>query len=115
MRRTRAAVPACAPMPDPAFFQALADANRLSLIGRLAMARAPLTVGEASECCGVHLSGASRHLTILRRAGVVSSTRSGREVRYSLETRVLAAALRDLANLLEACSCAAAPRTTRKK
>lgn len=109
MRRT------CAPLPDPAFFQALADANRLTLVGRLAMARAPLTVGEASECCGVHLSGASRHLAILRRAGVVSAARSGREVRYVLETRALAKALRDLATLLEGCACAPTPRAIRKK
>lgn len=115
MRRTRAAAPACAPLPDPAFFQALADANRLTLVGRLAMARVPLTVGEASECCGVHLSGASRHLATLRRAGIVSAERSGREVRYALETRALAKALRDLAALLEGCACAAAPRAPRKK
>ena len=49
---------------------------RLALLGRLAMAREPLTVTEVADCCGVHLSGVSRHLKMLHGAG--SWKRSGR-------------------------------------
>ena len=93
--------PACPELPDPAFFQALGDARRLFLLGRLATATAPLTVSEAADCCGVHVSGASRHLAQMRRAGIVRAERSGREVRYALETRALAQRLCALADELE--------------
>jgi ArsR family transcriptional regulator len=102
VRRARAASPAaCCVLPDPAFFEALADERRLFLVARLAAARTPLTVGEAAGCCGVHVSGASRHLAQLRRAGIVRAERAGREVRYALETRALARALREIARTLE--------------
>jgi ArsR family transcriptional regulator len=93
--------PACPEFPEPDFFQALGDARRLFLLGRLATAAAPLTVSEAAECCGVHISGASRHLALLRRAGIVRAERSGREVRYALQTHALAQRLRALADQLE--------------
>ena len=91
----------CPELPDPAFFQAFGDERRLVLIARLLSAQAPLTVGEAADCCGVHVSGAARHLALMRRAGLVRATRSGREVRYALETRKLARQLRALAKTLE--------------
>jgi ArsR family transcriptional regulator len=81
--------------------QALADPHRLALLVRLGDAGTPLTVSEVSECCGVHLSGVSRHLAILRRAGVVRAERRGREVYYALEASWVAAALRELAEVLE--------------
>lgn len=96
--------PGCLELPEAAFFQALGDDRRLILLGRLAASRAPLTVSEAAECCGVHVSGASRHLALLRRAGIVRAERSGREVRYALETRALAQRLRALAEALESFS-----------
>lgn len=91
-------------LPDPAFFQALGDERRLVLLARLACSEAPLTVSEAADCCGVHISGASRHLSLMRRAGIVRAERSGREVRYALETQALAQRLRALADTLESFS-----------
>ena len=87
----------------PELFRALCDPNRLTLVARLASASAPLTVTEASTCCGVHLSGVSRHLAMLRDAGVVRATRHGREVRYELDCGALASALRQFADALESC------------
>ena len=84
-------------------FRALADETRLALVARLAMARSPLTVTEASGCCGVHLSGVSRHLAILRQAGLVEAQRIGREVRYCLDRDALTGALRGLADAIETC------------
>jgi ArsR family transcriptional regulator len=87
----------------PEFFQALAEPTRLGVLTRLAVARGPLTVSEVADCCGVHLSGVSRHLKILRQAGVVQATKRGREVLYSLDCEALAASLRKLADALDAC------------
>ena len=85
-------------------FRALGDETRLALVSRLASAKGPITVTEAATCCGVHLSGVSRHLAALRSAGLVTAKKEGREVRYSLDCAALASVLRDLASALEACS-----------
>lgn len=99
----------------PEVFQALCDPTRLALVARLATAPAPLTVTEAAGCCGVHLSGASRHLAILKSAGIVRAERLGREVRYQLDCDVLVGTLRGLADAIEACRAACcAPATTTK-
>src|SRR6187455_1166848 len=87
----------------PELFRALCDPNRLTLVARFATADGPLTVTEASTCCGVHISGVSRHLAMLRDAGVVHATKEGREVRYELDTPALVSALRELADALEGC------------
>ena len=89
---------------NPEFFRALGDETRLALLVRLAGAPGALTVTEAAGCCGVHLSGVSRHLAALRDAGVVHARKQGREVRYSLDCTALAGALRDLAEALERCA-----------
>jgi ArsR family transcriptional regulator len=84
-------------------FRALCDPNRLTLLTRLATATAPLSVTEAGSCCGVHISGVSRHLAMLRDAGVIKATKQGREVCYELDCGALASALRELADALESC------------
>lgn len=89
---------------DPAAFRALSDTTRLALLGRLATARKPLTVSDAASCCGVHLSGVSRHLKILHDAGLVTVERQGREVRYQLRCQALVGALRALADALDCCA-----------
>ena len=96
---------------DPALFRALCDPTRLTLLGRLALATGPTTVTEISGCCGVHLSGVSRHLALLKEAGIVTAERQGREVRYSLDCAAVTGALRGLADAIENCraSCCAEP------
>ena len=91
------------PHLDPEMFRALGDATRLALVARLAVAAGPLTVTEAATCCGVHLSGVSRHLAALKNAGLISARKTGREVRYSLDCAALAGTLRSLADALETC------------
>lgn len=97
-----------------AFFQALCDPTRLVLLSRLAGAESPMTVTEAAECCGVHLSGVSRHLKTLQDAGLVRSERVGREVRYRLDCASIVGRLRGLADAFEACreSCCGASVST---
>jgi len=55
------------------------------------------------DCCGIHLSGVSRHLRQLRLAGLVHAEKNGREVRYRLQADDVIALLRDLADSLESC------------
>ena len=88
---------------DPGLFKALGDPNRVALIAGIGRMGRPTTVSEAALCCPVGLSVVSRHLAVLRRAGVVESAKSGREVRYTLSPAALAATLRSLADALEAC------------
>jgi DNA-binding transcriptional ArsR family regulator len=87
----------------PDLFRALADPTRLTVLARLAVAERPLGVTDVSGCCGVHLSGVSRHLSILRRAGIVHSERRGREVLYRLDCAALSGLLRGLADAVDAC------------
>ncbi|MCG8462428.1 MAG: metalloregulator ArsR/SmtB family transcription factor [Holophagales bacterium] len=93
----------------PELFKALGDATRLEVLGRLICAPGPQTVSEVADCCGVHLSGVSRHLAILRDAGIVHSHKRGREVIYEPDSAGLAGTLRDLADAIDACraSCCA--------
>jgi DNA-binding transcriptional ArsR family regulator len=88
---------------DPGLFKALGDPNRVALIAGIGRLGRPTTVSEAASCCPVDLSVVSRHLAVLRRAGVVESAKTGREVRYTLSPAALAATLRSLADALEAC------------
>lgn len=90
----------------PELFQALCEPTRLSLLARLATAPGPLTVTEVADCCGVHISGTSRHLATLKAAGIVRAERRGREVRYQLDCDVLVGALRGLADAIDDCRAA---------
>jgi ArsR family transcriptional regulator len=87
--------------PEP--FKALCDPTRLMLVARLAITPRALTVTEASDCCGVHVSGTSRHLSLLKSAGIVEAERNGREVTYRLKHDALIETLRGFADALEHC------------
>lgn len=97
----------------PELFKALCDPRRLTLVAQLAMSPEPTTVSDAASCCGVHISGVSRHLAILRDAGVLTALKRGREVVYQVNFRELVATLRGLADALEDCcttvGCCEAP------
>ena len=88
---------------SPEFFKALCDKNRLVLLERLAHCRGSLSVSEIACCCPVDLSVVSRHLRVLRAAGIVTAERKGKEVHYRLETNKLVASLRAIADAIEAC------------
>jgi len=94
----------------PDLFQALCDPIRIALVAHLAASGRSLTVTEASACCGIHFSGVSRHLAILRRAAVVRAEKRGRETHYALEAGALISSLRGIADALETC-CAQAGRS----
>ncbi|MHC1791347.1 ArsR/SmtB family transcription factor [Solidesulfovibrio sp.] len=85
----------------PEVFKALGDPTRLAILARVAGADAPLTVSQASECCGIHFSGVSRHLKVLREAGLVAAEKRGRDVVYRPVLGELAVMLRALADAIE--------------
>lgn len=69
------------------FFKAMADANRLKIIGFLA--REPLSVEQLAEKLGLHSSTVSHHLAKLAQVGLVSARAEGYYSIYRLETRNL--------------------------
>jgi len=88
---------------EPRFFKALCDPNRIALLCRLAECREPCTVSQIAECCPVDLSVVSRHLAMLREAGIFEAEKRGKEVYYSVRTSALAGTLRAIADAIEAC------------
>jgi DNA-binding transcriptional ArsR family regulator len=88
---------------SPQLFKALADPRRLSLLVRLAEAGGPCTVGRLAEGSGVDLSVVSRHLAVLREAGIITCTKQGKEVWCAVQTGAVVKILRDLADGLETC------------
>ncbi|MDY7107583.1 MAG: metalloregulator ArsR/SmtB family transcription factor [Planctomycetota bacterium] len=99
---------------DPPFFRALGDPNRLRLLTRLAGCCEPRTVTELSACCPVNISVVSRHLAILREAGIVDSERSGKEVRYRIRFDVLSRTFRQIADAIDDC-CPSLPNEAAKR
>ncbi len=66
-------------------FRALADPTRRHMLDLLAE-RSSLTVGElAAEFPDLVASGISKHLMVLRAAGLVTATRRGRERLYRID------------------------------
>jgi ArsR family transcriptional regulator len=84
-------------------FKALSDPNRLNLLWRLADCGTNNCVGRIAECCPVDLSVISRHLAVLREAGLVTAERRGKEVRYAINAGFIVSFLRSLADSLEGC------------
>jgi DNA-binding transcriptional ArsR family regulator len=99
---------------EPRLFRALSDPNRLLLLVQLATSPQPRTVSELDTCCAVDLSVVSRHLAILRDAGVVTAEKRGRQVFYSARCQPVAELLHGLARALETCAakCCATKETS---
>ncbi|RJL35680.1 helix-turn-helix domain-containing protein [Bailinhaonella thermotolerans] len=74
--------------------EALAHPVRLRLLRTLA--RGPHTTGELAHVWGLSPPEVSRHLAVLRRAGLLTSRRQGRYVRYSVNLPDLTALGSDL-------------------
>ena len=76
------------------FFKALADANRLKIIGLLAQNE--YTVEQMAEILGVSAPTVSHHLRKLSSVGLVSARSESYYSIYSLETSVLESMSRQL-------------------
>lgn len=64
--------------------KAMANAARLVIVEELS--RNEKTVGALTELVGLDISTVSRHLLILRHAGIVSCRKNGNQVFYKLRT-----------------------------
>jgi len=69
------------------FFKALADANRLKIVGLLA--REPYTVEHLAAVLGLSVSTTSHHLSYLAHVGLVSARTDGHYSIYSLQINTL--------------------------
>lgn len=83
-------------------FKALGEPNRLALLRCLASCRRSCSVTELSALCSMGISAASRHLAVLRKAGIIECERSGKEVLYKLRSRELSALMQSLSDFFTA-------------
>ena len=99
---------------SPKLFKALSDPRRIALLVRLAEAGEPCTVGVCADGSGVDMSVVSRHLAVLRDAGVIQCEKRGKEVWCVVQTQTVVKVLRDLADALDAC-CPVKPKVARQR
>jgi DNA-binding transcriptional ArsR family regulator len=91
-------MPKPASAPDAARqFAALGDPRRLAILSELA--DRPKSITELGAAQDISRQGLSKHLRTLEQAGLVRSTRFGREVRFRLEQEALADAQAFLATV----------------
>ena len=103
--------PACAPELAEcleahlfkALCKALCDPTRIAIVVRLAEACEARTVSQIAAQSPVDTSVVSRHLAMLREAGIVEAERRGKEVHYRVRHQTLAETLRTMAAALENC------------
>jgi DNA-binding transcriptional ArsR family regulator len=88
---------------SPTLFRALADPRRIGLLAHLAQCEGPKTVSALAEVTDIDLSVVSRHLAMLRDAGILKAEKRGKEVLYQVRYGELASTLRAMADAIEAC------------
>ena len=67
--------------------KALGDGDRLRLVQ--ALRSGPCCVSDLAERLGLELANVSHHLGVLKRAGLVISTRNGKQIIYELPEQIL--------------------------
>lgn len=88
-----AAHPPRVPPEVAALFTCLADASRRDILGLVAD-RGRVTATMIAEVVPVTRQGVAKHLAVLEEAGLVTSTRVGREVLHAVQPEPLQAAAR---------------------
>jgi ArsR family transcriptional regulator len=83
-------------MQDSAF-KALSDPTRREILRLLG--RAEMSVGEIVDRFAMSQPSISRHLAVLRSAGLVTARRDGQNVVYALDTTVMQDVVRALLDL----------------
>lgn len=82
-------------------FKALSDPNRLKILDNLCQNDCESTVGDIAKCCDVDFSVVSRHLKILRDAGILQSNKKGQSVHHHINRKEVVELLRNVANRIE--------------
>lgn len=80
-------------------FKALNDATRRRILDMLK--EADLTAGEIADAFQISKPSISHHLDLLKQAGLISATREGQFLRYTLDATVLEEALQWLMDLVD--------------
>ncbi len=70
-------------------FAALGDITRLELVSRLSDGK-PHSIAQLTEGLSLTRQGVTKHLNVLKRAGIVSCRRTGRESRFTIRPDPLA-------------------------
>lgn len=83
-------------MSDPAF-KALSDGTRREILRLLG--KRDMSVGEIVDKFAMSQPSISRHLAVLRGAGLVTARREGQNVVYGLDTTVMQDVVRTLLDL----------------
>lgn len=83
------------PHPADAVFNALSDPTRREVVRRLA--GGPATPTQIADGLPVTRQAVTKHLNVLRAAGLVETSREGRQVRYRLDPAPLSQVLSWLA------------------
>jgi len=110
-RKSKRCCPSVGKLLEPRFFKALCEPKRIAILAHLARRGLPLSVGEIAKSLPINISVVSRHLSILREAGVLSARRNGKEVHYSILFPQLVTTLRTMADAIEACCPPGSSRT----
>ena len=96
----------CEPLGDvlePRLFKALCEPSRLTILAELAQTGKPLSVGAIAESLPIDVSVVSRHLAILKDAGVIDAEKRGKAVYYAVRYERLADTFRAIAGAIESC------------
>ncbi|MFG0267990.1 MAG: ArsR/SmtB family transcription factor [Rhodopirellula sp. JB055] len=100
---------------DAELFKALGEPTRLKLLSCLAKCGRACSVTELAECSEVDMSVVSRHLGVLEKSGVLTATKEGRTVFYSVRYKHLTESFRAIAKAFEACRPKRSKRGTPEK
>jgi ArsR family transcriptional regulator, arsenate/arsenite/antimonite-responsive transcriptional repressor len=99
--------------PSPNVFRALADPTRREILQMLR--KGALNSGEIADRFDATWPTISRHLAVLREAGVVLSVRQKQEIRYELNTSVLQDLVQHVMELVASRPPAVPARKTTKR
>ncbi len=78
-----------APLPHDLLFRSLADPTRRAIFERLCR-DGEQTVGALTDWAGVSQPTVSKHLVVLKQAGLVQDRHAGRQTHYTARTDALA-------------------------
>jgi len=84
------------------FLKAMASDTRQAILA-LFVGGVELSVGEVAEQAGLSPSTASEHLSLMRRGGLLASSREGKSVRYRVDSARIGAQLDELKAYLNCC------------
>ena len=99
--------------PSPNVFRALADPTRREILQMLR--KGALNSGEIADRFDATWPTISRHLAVLRDAGLVLSVRQKQEIRYELNTSVLQDLVQHVMDLVASAPAPEAARNTTRR